>query len=56
MTDPRWAALDPIFRLHHANIDRLWNRWLELGDGRTNPSDVAWLDRVFVFHEETALR
>ena len=24
MSDPRTAALDPIFWLHHANIDRLW--------------------------------
>jgi hypothetical protein len=53
MTDPRCAALDPIFWLHHANIDRLWNRWLELGDGRTNPSEPAWRDQVFVFHDET---
>ena len=22
------AAQDPIFWLHHCNIDRLWNRWL----------------------------
>ncbi len=34
MTDPRCAALDPIFWLHHANIDRLWNRWIDLGGGR----------------------
>src|SRR5207237_349537 len=22
-----WAAYDPIFWAHHANIDRLWARW-----------------------------
>src|SRR4029079_15889074 len=22
------SARDPIFWLHHANVDRLWNRWL----------------------------
>ncbi|MEX2551493.1 MAG: tyrosinase family protein, partial [Actinomycetota bacterium] len=27
MTDPDLAALDPIFWLHHANIDRLWDVW-----------------------------
>ncbi len=33
------AGLDPIFWLHHANIDRLWNVWLNQGGGRANPSD-----------------
>jgi hypothetical protein len=32
------AARDPIFYLHHNNIDRLWNRWLDLGGGRENPT------------------
>ena len=27
MTNPDTAALDPIFWLHHANIDRLWESW-----------------------------
>ena len=53
MTDPRCAALDPIFWQHHANIDRLWNVWLALGGGRANPSETAWLTQVFVFHDET---
>jgi Common central domain of tyrosinase/Polyphenol oxidase middle domain len=53
MGDPREAALDPIFWLHHANVDRLWNRWLALGGGRVNPLETAWLDEVFRFHDET---
>src|SRR6266542_1842373 len=53
MTDPRCAALDPIFWLHHANIDRLWNRWLALGGGRANPSEAGWLTQTFVFHDQT---
>ncbi len=38
------AAVDPIFWLHHCNIDRLWNRWLDVGGGRANPpaSDTVW--------------
>jgi tyrosinase len=32
------AANDPIFWLHHCNIDRLWSKWLAQGGGRTNPS------------------
>ncbi len=43
MADPDLAALDPIFWLHHCNIDRLWEEWLALGNGRANPTDVHWL-------------
>ena len=43
MSDPDSAGLDPIFYLHHANIDRLWSVWLELGNGRSNPVDPQWL-------------
>jgi hypothetical protein len=45
MTDPDSAALDPIFWLHHCNIDRLWEVW-NIGGGR-NPTVKAWLDRSF---------
>ena len=52
MTDPRCAALDPIFWLHHANIDRLWNNWLALGGGRANPTESGWLNASFEFRDE----
>ena len=32
------AANDPIFWLHHCNIDRLWNHWLNLG---AQPTDTV---------------
>jgi tyrosinase len=54
MGDPGLAALDPIFYLHHANIDRMWAGWNQVL-GNSNPSDTNWLngpaacgDAVFV--------
>ena len=45
------AALDPIFWLHHCNLDRLWERWLRAPAGGhppgRNPTDAAWLNRTF---------
>ncbi|MBE1161395.1 tyrosinase family protein [Dyella acidiphila] len=29
---------DPIFWVHHANIDRLWAAWVKAGGGRTMPA------------------
>jgi Common central domain of tyrosinase/Polyphenol oxidase middle domain len=52
MAGVRCAAMDPIFWLHHSNVDRLWNDWIALGGGRANPSDAAWLDQTFTFHDE----
>lgn len=41
------AGLDPIFWLHHANIDRLWEVWLGQGGGRVNPTEERWLNMWF---------
>jgi tyrosinase len=38
------AALDPIFWLHHANIDRLWEVWKARDELNTNPTDPGWLN------------
>ncbi len=46
------SPLDPLFWIHHANIDRLWSRWLEL-PGRRNPGDSSWLDTSFDFPDPT---
>ena len=44
------AGLDPVFWLHHANLDRLWQVWLELDDTHQNPTgDSAFLDTEFTF-------
>jgi Common central domain of tyrosinase/Polyphenol oxidase middle domain len=47
------AANDPVFFMHHANIDRLWDVWLAQGGGRANPNDGAWRNQSFTFHDET---
>jgi tyrosinase len=53
MSDPDTAALDPIFWLHHCNIDRLWEAWNRTTPpasppaGPTdwkNPTDPDWLE------------
>lgn len=50
MSDVMCAARDPIFWLHHSNIDRLWNQWMAMGGGRANPSDTAWTSQQFTFY------
>lgn len=53
MWNPSTAAQDPIFWLHHANIDRLWNLWLAQGGGRKSPvASVNWRNRKFTFFNE----
>jgi tyrosinase len=48
------APLDPIFWLHHANIDRLWVVWLrQRRPERQNPTAKTWTDFEFDFHDET---
>lgn len=47
------AGQDPIFYLHHCNIDRLWNLWLAQGGGRADPlGDAAWKSTKFTFFDE----
>lgn len=54
MGDPITAGLDPIFWLHHANIDRLWDVWVKSGGARTNPTQNTWLSKSFAFHNAAA--
>ena len=41
MSDPGTAGLDPIFYLHHCNIDRMWAAWN--ANDNSNPPDPDWL-------------
>ena len=45
---------DPMFYLHHANIDRIWESWNRLGN--TNPTDPEYLDRVFAYGDRSNKR
>lgn len=45
------AGLDPLFWLHHANVDRLWEVWT-VSLGNANPSEAAWsTGQSFVFRD-----
>jgi len=46
MSVPALAGLDPIFYLHHANIDRLWAVWnaAPVNPPNSNPTDPKWLN------------
>lgn len=52
MGDANCAGRDPIFWLHHTNIDRLWTDWLALGEGRANSTDENWKNTKFSFYNE----
>ena len=46
-----FAANDPIFWMHHCNIDRLWASWNRCG--RKNPTnDPSWMSKTFTFANE----
>ena len=46
-----YSANDPIFYIHHANIDRLWDCWLSI-KGHKNPDTTGFLDKDFSFVNE----
>lgn len=48
MGDPGTAAEDPIFWLHHANIDRIWWLWEQ---HHTDPTDPRWTGQSFEFFD-----
>jgi len=56
MSDANSAARDPIFWLHHANIDRLWQGWLNRGPVRVNPTTNSfWMTYKFHFFDEDGI-
>ena len=45
---------DPMFYIHHANVDRIWESWSRLGN--TNPTDPKYLNRVFSYGDRSNKR
>ncbi|MCC8363309.1 tyrosinase family protein [Lysobacter sp. A6] len=44
------SARDPLFWVHHANIDRLWASW-NANFGGLNPTTGTWLNTQFTFSD-----
>ncbi|HEV3091190.1 MAG TPA: tyrosinase family protein [Candidatus Cybelea sp.] len=45
------AVADPIFWVHHCNIDRYWSAWLAAGGERHMPAKKElWWDTVFAYN------
>ncbi len=54
MADFATVGGDPLFYLHHSNIDRLWESWNRLG--HTNPTDPRYLNRTFAYGDRSGKR
>jgi peroxiredoxin/N-acetylneuraminic acid mutarotase len=54
MADFATVGADPVFYLHHCNLDRLWESWNRLGN--TNPTDPKYLNRKFSFADRNGKR
>jgi hypothetical protein len=54
MADFATVGGDPMFYLHHANIDRIWESWNQLGN--KNPTDPKYLNRTFAYGDRSGKR
>ncbi|KAM0063177.1 putative catechol oxidase [Helianthus debilis subsp. tardiflorus] len=47
------AGYDPVFYVHHANVDRMWKLWKDLRlPGHVDPKEDDWLNASYVFYDE----
>jgi tyrosinase len=53
MSDPNWAAYDPVFWSHHAMVDRLWRVWQDQNPSAT-PTNL--LDASLTFATAPSMR
>ncbi|MEY2661656.1 MAG: hypothetical protein RLZZ123_2828 [Pseudomonadota bacterium] len=49
-----YSSNDPIFWIHHANIDRLWSCWRQM-PGHQNPMDDAFVNQPFTFVDASGM-
>ncbi|KAG6540987.1 hypothetical protein Mapa_017657 [Marchantia paleacea] len=55
MFEPLSAPEDPVFFAFHANLERLWNVWLNVDARNKNPTSPDWLDGEFLLWDENAI-
>ncbi|CAN1121253.1 Polyphenol oxidase latent form, chloroplastic [Linum perenne] len=48
------SGRDPLFYVHHGNVDRLWNVWKDIGKYRFDFDDYDYLNASFLFYDENA--
>jgi len=49
-----YAANDPVFWVHHCQVDRLWQSWNAAGG--KNPDDENFKNQQFIFDDGTGMR
>lgn len=54
MGDVPWAAADPVFWVHHCNIDRVWSSWVAAGG--KNLATTQFLSEGFTFADGAGKR
>ncbi len=54
MFDFATVGADPLFYLHHCNLDRIWESWNRLGN--SNPTDPKYINRTFTYADRNGKR
>ena len=49
------AAQDPVFFVHHGNIDRLWTVWISLSPQHQVFNSPTWLGHPWQFYDENGI-